>query len=217
MSNFSRKNALQIPPAPETFSTIIGAVEVMCAITQQLYKPVVHDTLVAAANFLGELRVSDLPVSSESLAEIAAWIDDQLELFRVFVTEEKLHGIQQIKEPFSVSHESFIRVHQRILRQDVIAAVKLASTSSNGRNHQTRGERNPNSEKRVTIPIEVRQVLPKQGNRPICLRYLSAQGCRGKNGNCVIKNLCHFKPATLPEIARDFIVKNYGGLASDME
>ncbi|OWY97582.1 hypothetical protein PHMEG_00031854, partial [Phytophthora megakarya] len=50
-----------------------------------------------------------------------------------------------------------------------------------------------------------------------CLRFLSAQGCRGKNGNCVIKTLCHFKPATLPDIVCEFINKNYGRLAVGME
>ncbi|EGZ24636.1 hypothetical protein PHYSODRAFT_457561, partial [Phytophthora sojae] len=67
------------------------------------------------------------------------------------------------------------------------------------------------------IPVEVRQALPTQGKKQICLRYLSAQGCRGKNGNCIIKNLCHFKPAALPEIVREFIENNYGGLATDMQ
>ncbi|EGZ20632.1 hypothetical protein PHYSODRAFT_445428, partial [Phytophthora sojae] len=67
------------------------------------------------------------------------------------------------------------------------------------------------------IPLEVRQALPKQGNQQICLRFLSAQGCRGKNGSCVIKHLCHFKPASLPEIVRDFLTQNYGGLSADMQ
>ncbi|EGZ08171.1 hypothetical protein PHYSODRAFT_526605, partial [Phytophthora sojae] len=56
-----------------------------------------------------------------------------------------------------------------------------------------------------------------KGGKQICLRFLSAQGCRGKNGKCIIDNLCHFKPAALPDVVRDFTDKNYGGLSSDMQ
>ncbi|ETO59303.1 hypothetical protein F444_22326, partial [Phytophthora nicotianae P1976] len=67
MSNFSRKNTLPAVPAPADFSVNVGAVEVLCAIAQLLYKPVVYETLVAALKFLGELRVSELPSSPEAL------------------------------------------------------------------------------------------------------------------------------------------------------
>ncbi|OWZ00163.1 hypothetical protein PHMEG_00028714, partial [Phytophthora megakarya] len=46
--------------------------------------------------------------------------------------------------------------------------------------------------------------------------FLSAQGCRGKNGICILKNLCHFKPGTLHEIVRDFIINSYAGLSADI-
>ncbi|EGZ24635.1 hypothetical protein PHYSODRAFT_405333, partial [Phytophthora sojae] len=59
----------------------------------------------------------------EALAEVAAWIDDRLELFRVLVSGENWQDVCQIKTQFSASHESFVRVHQLILRQDVLMAV----------------------------------------------------------------------------------------------
>eukprot|EP00644_Phytophthora_capsici_P016863 jgi/Phyca11/131916/e_gw1.121.35.1 len=194
------------------FSAIVGAVEVLCAIAQQFYKPVVYETLMAALRFLGELRVSDLPSSPEALSEVVSWLDDRLELFRLLITEENWPELDQVKSHFNSAHESFVRVHQIILRQDIIAAVKVVNGNTSRQGNQTK----TGSERRVIIPPEVRQALPKQGKKPICVRFLSAQGCRGKNGNCVIKNLCHFKPATVPDIVREFIDKNYGGLSEDL-
>ncbi|OWZ11905.1 LOW QUALITY PROTEIN: hypothetical protein PHMEG_00015014 [Phytophthora megakarya] len=68
-----------------------------------------------------------------------------------------------------------------------------------------------------TTELPKRQALPKQGKKQICLCFLSALGCQGKNGIRVIRTLCHFKPTTLPDIVRDFINENCGGLALDME
>ncbi|KAE9331471.1 hypothetical protein PR003_g14991 [Phytophthora rubi] len=217
MSNFSRKNKLLTPPAPSSSSAIIGAVVVLCSIAQHFYRPTVYETFTAALNFLGELRVSELPATPEALVDLAAWVDDRLELFRVLIIEENWTEVDDIKKHFNASHESFVRVHQLILRRDVAAAVKAAHASSNRSNHQSRGERNSEADKRTPIPIEIREALPRQGSKQICLRFLSAQGCRGKNGSCVIKNLCHFKPAALPENVREFITKNYGGLSVDMQ
>ncbi|EGZ13068.1 hypothetical protein PHYSODRAFT_392077, partial [Phytophthora sojae] len=76
-----RKRVRTLPPAqsPADFTTLVGSVDVLCAITQLLYKPVVHETLNAASDFLSELRVSELVSSQQALDEIAAWVDDQLE------------------------------------------------------------------------------------------------------------------------------------------
>ncbi|OWY99452.1 hypothetical protein PHMEG_00029541, partial [Phytophthora megakarya] len=217
MSNFSRKNTLPATISQVNFSEICGAIDILCTVTQQLYKPVVHDTFLAAFRFFCELRVTDLPTSAEALTELVAWVDDRLELFRVFISEDNWLGLGQIKDQFSVSHESFIRVHQLILRQDVIAAATAAGATSYRQISQSRGNRGHEARKRISIPAEVRQALPKQGKKEICVRFLSAQGCRGENGNCVIKNLSHFKPANLPNIVREFVTKNYGGVATDFE
>ncbi|EGZ12430.1 hypothetical protein PHYSODRAFT_419935, partial [Phytophthora sojae] len=60
----------------------------------------------------------------QALTEIAAWVDDQLELFRLAITDENWKAVADIKTYFCASHDAFIRVHQMILRHDVIAAVK---------------------------------------------------------------------------------------------
>ncbi|OWZ15901.1 hypothetical protein PHMEG_00010386 [Phytophthora megakarya] len=214
MSNFSKKNTLPVAPDATSFSVIFGAVEVLCNVTRHLYQPVVHATLDAAAAFLMELRVTELPTSTEALAEVTAWIDDRLELFRVYVADDDWQQASTIKSHFSASHESFVRVHQLIVRQDIISAVRTAKTTLVRSDRPNLGSE---ANKRVSIPVDVRNALPKQGKKEICLRFLSRQGCKGKNGNCLIKTLCHFKPATLPDIVREFVEKNYGGVSVDMK
>ncbi|KAG7376924.1 hypothetical protein PHYPSEUDO_012545 [Phytophthora pseudosyringae] len=214
MSNFSKKNKLPVPTEATELSVLVGAVEVLCNVSRQLYQPAVHEALEAATTFLSELRVSELPTSVDALAEITAWMDDRLELFRVFVADESLSQATSIKSHFSASHESFVRVYQLILRQDVASALKAAKSASIQNDRANGGA---GSDKRVFIPIEIRKALPKHGQKQICLRFLSAQGCRGKNGICIIKNLCHFKPAALPDSVREFIVSNYGGMSADMQ
>ncbi|KAE9271059.1 hypothetical protein PF001_g28542, partial [Phytophthora fragariae] len=214
MSNFSKKNTVPVPSEVTDFATLAGAVDVLSNVTRQLYQPAVNEALEAASTFLTELRVSEIPTSAAALAEITAWIDDRLELFRVFIADESWAQVSAIKAHFSASHESFVRVHQLILRQDIVSALKATKSGSSRNDRASRGA---GTDKRVFIPQEIRKALPKQGNKQICLHFLSAQGCRGKNGNCIINSLCHFKPATLSDAVRGFIAENYGGLATDMQ
>ncbi|OWZ17538.1 hypothetical protein PHMEG_0008514 [Phytophthora megakarya] len=218
MSNFSRKNALPSPTPVLVFAELMGALDVMSNIARQLYQPMVLEAFDAAATFLGELRVSDLPLSESALAEIIAWVDDRLELFRVFVSEQNWPDATAIKNHFHASHESFVRVSQLILRQDIAAAIKASAAASKAPSITvTKDGQQGHSKRSARIPNGIRKLLPKQDGKQICLRHLSAQGCRGKNGKCIIDDLCHFKPATLPDIVREFIEKHYGGLSSDMK
>ncbi|EGZ08172.1 hypothetical protein PHYSODRAFT_433538, partial [Phytophthora sojae] len=61
-----------------------------------------------------------------ALAEITAWVDDRLELFRVYVSEDNWTEAAAIQNHFSASHESFVRVYQLILRQDVANALRAS-------------------------------------------------------------------------------------------
>ncbi|KAJ8577200.1 hypothetical protein ON010_g2009 [Phytophthora cinnamomi] len=67
MNSFSRKYALPAAPTPAESSEICGTIDVLCVVTQQLYKSVVHDTLVAASRFFGELCVTNKPGRSRGV------------------------------------------------------------------------------------------------------------------------------------------------------
>ncbi|OWY98718.1 hypothetical protein PHMEG_00030447 [Phytophthora megakarya] len=90
---------------------------------------VVHQTLEASKTFLGELRVTDY-----------RW---------------QLGTAATIQSHFSASHESFVRVHQAIHRQDVFSVVKAAKADSV---RNVRSNRVNEQDQRVTIPVDVRKV-----------------------------------------------------------
>ncbi|KAJ8556596.1 hypothetical protein ON010_g9370 [Phytophthora cinnamomi] len=94
----------------------------------------------------------------------------------------------------------------------VAAAFKISKVSANRDESSSNGKHQS-----ARIPIAALKALPKQDGKQICLRFLSAQGCRGKNGKCIIKNLRNFIPVTLPDVVRDFIDEHYGDLSSDMQ
>jgi hypothetical protein len=168
MSNFSRKNTLPMQREAPDFATLTGAVGVLSDVARQLYKPAVIEALEVASVFLSELRVSELQTSAAALAEITAWIDDRLELFGVFIADESCEQVTAINTHFSASHESFVRVHQLILRQDSVSALK--STKS-GSSRNDRANRGGGADKLVFISQEIRKALNKQGNKQICLRF----------------------------------------------
>ncbi|POM63979.1 Hypothetical protein PHPALM_20553 [Phytophthora palmivora] len=147
----------------------------------------VLEAFIPAAAFLGELRVSDLPTSEAALSEIMAWIDNRLELFRVYVSGGNWTKPSLTKTHFSASYESFSVRKTSILEIRHEAHVFLVPSAKPYRG----------------------KVKSKW--------FLSAQGCRGMNGKCVVDNLYHFKPAILPDVVQDVIDKNYGGLSSGMK
>ncbi|GMF52062.1 unnamed protein product [Phytophthora fragariaefolia] len=213
MSNFSKKNTtLVVPPDAADFTALVGAVDVLSNITRILYQSTVIGAPYAVSAFLTELRVSELPTSVAALVAITSWIDDPLEPFRVFVADESWDHVTTIKTHFSSSHESFVRVHKLTLRQDIVSALKTTKYGFSRNDRSIKG-----IGKRVFIPKEIRRALSKQGNKQICLRFRSAQGCREKFANCIISTPCHFKPTNLPATVRGFIVENYGSLAADMQ
>ncbi|OWY97417.1 hypothetical protein PHMEG_00032056 [Phytophthora megakarya] len=67
-----------------------------------------------------------------------------------------------------------------------------------------------------TVPRELLDMLPKQGHKTLCMRYLSKKGCTGPTqGHCFDPNRAHFKPLALPADAKAYIDKNFNGLASE--
>ncbi|ETM44737.1 hypothetical protein L914_10056, partial [Phytophthora nicotianae] len=111
MSNFSRKNSLLAPSSVSEFSMIVGAVEVLANVANQLYQPVVQDLFTHVLKFLVELRVREMPNTRRALTELVEWIDERVELFRVHIADGAITLAAEIKTQFSTSHEAFLRVN----------------------------------------------------------------------------------------------------------
>ncbi|KAG1684973.1 hypothetical protein DVH05_000542 [Phytophthora capsici] len=222
MSCFSRKNTLPLPRSATDFATVLGAIDVLSNLANQLYQLVVQELFADLSRLLLELRVQEMSTSERALSELVSWIDDRLELFRVHVADNAMVQAASIKAQFSTSHEAFMRINQLILRQDIEAALEASKAVSipNRTEEQPIRKAAGASEKRRAkqpVPVEVLKALPKQGGKAVCMRYLSQEGCRGWGGKCRVDGRVHFKPAALDDIVKKYIEKTYGGLSSDMQ
>ncbi|OWZ20171.1 hypothetical protein PHMEG_0005455 [Phytophthora megakarya] len=69
-----------------------------------------------------------------------------------------------------------------------------------------------------TVPKVLLALLPKQGDKSMCMRYLSKKGCSGPApGTCFDPSRAHCKPLSLPADAKDCIDKHFQGLASKFQ
>ncbi|EEY59098.1 uncharacterized protein PITG_11559 [Phytophthora infestans T30-4] len=65
--------------AVRQFSAVVGAVEVLVNVANQLYQPVVQDLFTHVLRLLVELRVREMPNTSRALTELVGWMDDRLD------------------------------------------------------------------------------------------------------------------------------------------
>ncbi|OWZ07255.1 hypothetical protein PHMEG_00020370 [Phytophthora megakarya] len=179
MSNFSKKNTLPVAPDATIFSVIFGAVE---------SSPLSLSTCRAC-------NVERRSIFSQGAT--------------VYVADDDWQQASTIKSHFTASHESFVRVHQLILHQDIISAVRTAKPTL------VRSDR-PNygleANKGVSIPVEVRNACLNKVRRRYIFVSFPVKAAKGR-----MENLCHFKPATFHDIVREFVEKNYGGVSVDMK
>ncbi|KUF85557.1 Ubiquitin carboxyl-terminal hydrolase isozyme L5 [Phytophthora nicotianae] len=111
MSSFSRKNSMPAPSSVSEFSMVVGAVEVLANVANQLYQPVVQDLFTHVLKFLVELRVREMPNTRRALTELVEWIDERVEIFQVHIADGAITLAAEIKTQFSTSHEAFLRVN----------------------------------------------------------------------------------------------------------
>ncbi|OWZ16873.1 hypothetical protein PHMEG_0009270 [Phytophthora megakarya] len=215
MSSFSRKNTLPQRRPVTDFSTVLGVIDVLSNMANQLYRTVIQELFTEASGLLLELRVREMPISGRALLELVSWIDDRLELFRAHVADNAMLQATSIKAQFNTSHEL-------ILRQDVEPALeesRAIGSSSRLEGHPTRKAAGSFDKRRAKspVPIQVLKALAKQGGKAVCIRYLSQEGCRGWGGNCRVDGRAHFEPAALDDLVMKYIQKTYGGLSADMQ
>ncbi|OWZ01370.1 hypothetical protein PHMEG_00027253, partial [Phytophthora megakarya] len=57
-----------------------------------------------------------------------------------------------------------------------------------------------------SIPAAVLAEFPHQGDKRLCMKWISVAGCSGTgSGGCFDNKRAHFRPKQLPDIARTHI------------
>jgi hypothetical protein len=214
MTDFSKKNSLPPPTGASSFTDVLEAIDILACTVSHFYQSRVDHLLAAARRFMLSLRASEQPEGESVLLELTHWLDERLELFHFHIFDNDIESAGAISSHFSTAHASFSRVNQLIVRHQVELALRhVAQHSTVGQEINPREAGRRNRQPRLEIPQAVRAALPRQDRKPVCMRFLSVRGCRGRHGKCLDDTRSHFKPASLPPIVRAFIENHYGGLA----
>ncbi|ETI41566.1 hypothetical protein L916_12802 [Phytophthora nicotianae] len=147
-----------------------------------------------------QFAVSSRPDGSISNS-LVSWIDYKLGKFRGEIIATNLQTAALIANEFTRNDDLLMERVQAHHERQLTALVTSKTT------------RAPDAPRANISPL-----LPKQGNKTLCMRYLSKKGCNGPApGQCFDPNRAHFKPLALPPDAKTFIDKNFLGLASEFQ
>ncbi|ETI40363.1 hypothetical protein F443_14223 [Phytophthora nicotianae P1569] len=128
--------------------------------------------------------------------------------FRNVVATHGASGAEDVCKEFGRNDEELLDI--RDLRQshrsdDHAAIRRRPTTNATGRNDSSRS--------RTPDPQDVLAALSVQGTKSLCMLSISAMGCSGNGkGGCFDNRREHFRPAELPDIVKEYIVKHYNGL-----
>ncbi|ETL96548.1 hypothetical protein L917_05988 [Phytophthora nicotianae] len=216
MTNFNRSNALQPATPPKTISDIVGALQTLLLFAEGFYNSTVCNFIKADLTFMEQFAVSSRPDGSISNS-LVSWIDYKLGKFRGEIIATNLQTAALIANEFTRNDDLLMERVQAHHERQLTALVTSKTTRAPNapRANISRDKRAP---KPSTVPRDLVALLPKQGNKTLCMKYLSKKGCNGPApGQCFGHNRAQFKPLALPADAKTFIDKNFFGLASEFQ
>ncbi|OWZ16812.1 hypothetical protein PHMEG_0009343 [Phytophthora megakarya] len=177
------------------------------------YNSTVYDFFKAGADFMEEYAAFARP-DQPTCNMLVYWIDSKLGKFRSRIIDSNLQTAALVGQEFSRSDGHLMQLYQS--HQDRRATVAAGGRPHTGaRSYHSRDQR---SVKVSTVPKDLLALLPKQGDKSMCMRYLSKKGCSGPApGKCFDPSRAHFKPLALPADAKDWIDKHFQGLAAEFQ
>ncbi|OWZ06504.1 hypothetical protein PHMEG_00021234 [Phytophthora megakarya] len=216
MVNFGRSNTLQPAVPASSIDEIVDAFNTLLYFAKDFYNPTVYDFIKAGADFIETYAAFSRP-DSETCRMLVHWINSKLGKFRATVITSGLSSAVRIGKEFTRSDDHLMELYQS--QTDRRAAA--TSTVTPGR-PQTITRQQQNREHRgvktSSVPKELLSLLPKQGNKSMCMRFISKKGCIGPTpGKCFDPNRAHFKPMALPADAKSWIERHFHGLASEFQ
>eukprot|EP00644_Phytophthora_capsici_P014397 jgi/Phyca11/99312/e_gw1.3.722.1 len=201
---------------PKTISDLVEALQTLLLFADGFYNSTVCNFIKAGVSFMEQFALSSRP-DAAICNSLVSWIDSKLGKFRGELIASNLQTAALIAKEFTRNDDRLMeRVQAHHERQlSALVAAKVARAPTGTRQTPSREHRAP---KPSTVPRELLAMLPKQGNKTLCMRYLSNKGCSGPApGQCFDPNRAHFKPLALPADAKTFIDKNFLGLAQEFQ
>ncbi|ETP24619.1 hypothetical protein F441_02428 [Phytophthora nicotianae CJ01A1] len=214
MANFGRSNSHQPANPPANIGEIVDAFDNLLYFAKGFYNTTVCDFIKTGSEFIVEYAAFARPDAS-TCTMLVYWINSKLGKFRSLIIASNIQAAALVGREFTRSDGHLMELYQAQQDRHVAAIVASGPTrpAPSTKQHHPREHK---TAKASMVPKELLAVLPKQGNKVMCMRYLSKKGCTGPvPGKCFDPNRAHFKPLALPADAKSWIDKHFLGLASD--
>ncbi|KAE9270786.1 hypothetical protein PF001_g28660 [Phytophthora fragariae] len=216
MTNFGRVNSLHPATPPRTVSDIVEAFNTQLLFADRFYSPLVYSFIKAGATFMEKYAVLSRP-DPATCNMLVFWVNSKLGKFRSEVIATNVQTAALIGNEFARNDDHLMELFQAQQERQVTALV-ASRTSRAAPGSRPSHSRDQRTQKPSAVPRELSSMLPKQGNKTLCMRYISKKGCTGPApGLCFDPNRAHFRPIALPADAKAFIDKNFFGLGQEYQ
>ncbi|KAE9067808.1 hypothetical protein PF010_g27318 [Phytophthora fragariae] len=216
MTNFGRVNSLHPATPPRTVSDIVEAFNTLLLFADRFYSPLVYSFIKAGATFMEKYAVLSRP-DPATCNMLVFWVNSKLGKFRSEVIATNVQTAALIGNEFARNDDHLMELFQAQQERQVTALV-ASRTSRAAPGSRPSHSRDQRTQKPSAVPRELSSMLPKQGNKTLCMRYISKKGCTGPApGLCFDPNRAHFRPIALPADAKAFIDKNFFGLGQEYQ
>ncbi|KAJ0391539.1 hypothetical protein P43SY_011993 [Pythium insidiosum] len=207
MTDFSERNRLPSVPDARSRSDVSGALLSLRTFARYFYNTATNDIILAAAAFVDDythLGVND----ASGWNHVAFWISKKFGSYRSFLVCGDLDAASRVHSEFHRHDDGLAQLEdlRHAPRRDDSHVARPVDRVKHARQTQ-----------RLPVPDSVLASLPRQGNKALCMRFVSAAGCRGNgHGGCANPRLAHFRPATKHSAeAIAFITSRYNGLSHE--
>ncbi|KAE9244423.1 hypothetical protein PF002_g7768 [Phytophthora fragariae] len=174
MTNFGRSNKPQPPTPPTGIRDIVEAFDALLLYAEGFYNSTVVEFFRTGAAFMTRMAVLSQPDATTCMM-VALWIDCKLGKFRSELVASNIQNVARIGQEFTRNDNHLMEMYQALHDKLIVsqASSKPTRGGATNRPNQTR------TSKPSTVPRELLAMLPKQGNKALCMRYLSKKGCTG--------------------------------------
>ncbi|KAE9248856.1 hypothetical protein PF004_g3657 [Phytophthora fragariae] len=184
--------------------------------TKGFYNSTVYNFIKTGAVFMMRFAVLSRP-DAATCNRLVFWINSKLGKFRSQIIAANIQTAALVGLEFTRNDDHLLELYQAQQDRQRIAQLSIKSTRTPGSTRPS-STRDPRMTKVSSVPRELLAMLPKQGNKTMCMRFLSKKGCTGPApGQCSDPNRAHFKPLALPADAKTFIDKTFLGLGPDFQ
>ncbi|RLN51269.1 hypothetical protein BBJ28_00023443 [Nothophytophthora sp. Chile5] len=214
MIDFSRNNGIHPVTETPTYAHLVDAMGNLRLFARQFYNDATVSVLEAATAFI-ESFADTGPPDRDTCRLLVFWIDSKLGKFRSLVVADGLAVALGVKTEFSRQDAHLAELLYGLQEQKIATLVAQAEVKTAVAAQAHQRAREQRQTKSSNIPQSVLSSLPKQGSRTLCMKHLSNAGCNGSgvSGKCFSNQRAHFRPEALPDIVKQYITSNYGGLA----